>query len=110
MESLAISLHQILVCNFAFNAGWFTTAQAASKTRVPARTVRRHLVRLVKLGILEKRTAFGGCRYHKRDESEMDDRAIAYVQRLTSIRETFERKPGKIRTTLASLAGLVLAI
>ncbi len=91
MESVQISLHQLHVCAFAFAAkGWFTSRELATKTHVCSRTVRRHLHRLTALGVLECRSAFGGSRYRRKDV--LDERAIAYVQRLWVARETFERR------------------
>ena len=110
MESRVISQHQVLIVAFAFSApgnGWLTTRAAADKMRIPARTVRHHLRRLVELGVLEKVTVFGGCRYHVRAESDMDARAMDYLRRLGEVRKTFERKPGRLRTTLASFAGML---
>jgi predicted transcriptional regulator len=109
MESRVISQHQVLIVAFAVSApgnGWFTTRAAADKMRIPPRTVRHHLRRLVELGVLERVRVFGGCRYHVRAEVDMDERAMDYLRRLSEVRKTFERKPGRLRTTLASFAGM----
>ena len=111
MESAAISQHEVLVCAFAFGVGgngWFTARAVSSKVNnVSPRTVRRHLKRLVDVGVLEKVTVFGGCRYHVRAEADMHARAMDYLRRLGEVRKAFEKKPGRIRTTLASFAGML---
>jgi predicted transcriptional regulator len=107
MESRAISLHQIAVCDFAFKRkGWFTSGDLASKTKMKLRTAQLHLKRLTDLGILERRKAFGGCRYHVRPEAEMDSRAMDYLKRLGDLYETFGRKRRSLSSTLSSVAAM----
>jgi hypothetical protein len=67
--------------------GRYRAAHGKRRENVDPRTVRRHLSRLTKLGILERRRAFGGARYRRVDR--LDDRAIAYIRRLEAVRETF---------------------
>jgi DNA-binding transcriptional ArsR family regulator len=103
-ESALISPHQVAVCSFAIkHGGWFTTRALVTRMKISDRTARLHLKRLTDLGVLERRKLFGGCRYRVRPEADMDERAKAYLLRLTSIRETLDRRRRSIGSTLASV-------
>ena len=110
-ESAAISLHQIAICSYAINreGRWFTsTMVAASKANISPRTIRRHLRRLVEVGILERRKAFGGCRYRVLPVEGMNERAKNYLDRLSALWETFERR--RRRSVLSSIVGMMLSV
>ena len=107
MENKLISHHLVLVCAYVFNPGgngWTTTKTIAVKMGIPERTVRHHLKRLVDAGLVERVRMFGGARYHRRDDP--DPKAEAYLKRLDEVRRTLERKPGKLRMRLASVAAM----
>ena len=110
MESVVISLHLVLIVNYAVRAGWFTMADASKRTRVVARTTRHHLKRLTDAGVLKRERAYGGCRYHMLSEAEMSEEAKAYMRRLLTMRKTWERPDGRIRTTLSSIAAILAIV
>ena len=58
-----IGKSQVKIYVFASRGDWFTACEAARKTGINPRTVRWHLLRLTQIGVLERRTSFGGCRY-----------------------------------------------
>jgi DNA-binding transcriptional ArsR family regulator len=108
-ESIDISIHQISVAAYAIKrkGAWFTTRDvaASAKGRLNPRTVRRHLLRLVDIGLLERRRAFGGCRYTLVEFERLDTRARAYLDRLTLIRETFDQR--KRSSMLSGIVGML---
>jgi predicted ArsR family transcriptional regulator len=88
MESNEISLHQVKLFNYLRKAtGWCTARQAAETTGIAYRTVRAHLYKFSKAGIIDQAELFPGHRY--RISKMADKRNKALFQRLIQASEIF---------------------
>ena len=86
-----ISQSQIRIYEWASARGdWFTAREMATGVQMAGRTARWHLMRLTYLGVLERRKAFGGCRY--RLAPHLGDDATTFLAELEAIRETFAKQ------------------
>ena len=107
MESALISLHELHVFDFIEKTnGWFVSKDLMDARNLAPTTARRHLRRFVKVGVLERRDAFGGPRF--RWITPLDVRAQEYVNRLRAIAETFLETQISAKATFAALVNRVL--
>jgi DNA-binding IclR family transcriptional regulator len=88
MEHNEISEHQARIFRFMQQHNdWLTSQQVAQGAGVAGRTARQHLLRLVRLGLLDQAEVFPGHRY--RLSSKADKRNVAYLKRLETACEVF---------------------
>ncbi len=81
MEEGEVSLNQVKVFDFVRKSeGWVTAAEIATGSGVVPRTVRHHVLKLVKLGIFDQAEIFSAHRY--RVSEHADKHNAAYVLRL----------------------------
>ena len=89
MERSEVSLQEVkMYLALKANASaWFTSKELAKKTAGNERTARAHLLKLVRLGIVDQAEVFPAHRYRISDKASK--RNVAYVQRLETACEVF---------------------
>lgn len=92
MEASEVSLHQLKVYQIIRQTdGWTTASEVIKKIEgVASRTVRAHIFKMVKIGILDQAEVFPEHRY--RLSKFADKRNKAYSQRLEQAAEVFGLK------------------
>lgn len=86
-EGSEVSVHLVRIYCCCLAGGWVTSAEVATRARVSPRTARHHLLRLVRLGILDQAEVFPRHRY--RVSQLAGKRNKAFVQRLEKAQEVF---------------------
>ncbi len=87
MESNEISLHELKIYKSMSLEQWLTSKEVAKSSGVADRTARHHLLRLVKLGVLDQAEVFPAHRY--RLSKFADKRNASYKIRLDQAAEVF---------------------
>lgn len=88
MESNEISLHQVKVFQAVRSSSqWITSKEVANLSGVADRTARSHLLKLVKLGLIDQAEVFPAHRYRVSDFA--GKRNLAYLQRIEKAAEVF---------------------
>ena len=88
MESSEVSLHLLKVYNFICDQKqWITAKDIAEGAGIAHRTARAHVLRLVRLGIVDQAEVFPAHRYKL--SKLATKRNKAFVQRLEQAREVF---------------------
>lgn len=87
-EGSEVSIHLLRVFQAVRDAdGWVTSQGVADAANVKPRTARSHLIRLVRLGIVDQAEVFPGHRY--RMSSLAEKRNKAFMQRMAKAAEVF---------------------
>lgn len=87
METAEVSEHMIRVFTALDEKVWRTAAEVAVAAEVAPRTARAHLLRLVRLGLLDQAEVFPAHRYRVSTLAEKRNKSM--VQRIRAAREAF---------------------
>lgn len=94
MNTQEISIHQIKVflCLKQHNKQWLTVADVAKETAVARRTSSEHLLRFVKLGVVDQAEVFPGHRF-RLSRTARSTQQRHYLRRLNVAVGVFGLKP-----------------
>lgn len=88
MERSEISHHEVRIFELlSTDSKWRTNTEIATVLSMPARTVRLHTLRFVKLGLIDQAEVFPAHKY--RWSSKANKRNVSYLQRLKLAAEVF---------------------
>ena len=88
METSEVSLHLVKVYMFLKGRiDWVTSKDVAQGAHIAERTARHHLLKLVRLGIVDQAEVFPAHRYHLSRLAEKRNKS--FVQRLEQAKEIF---------------------
>jgi hypothetical protein len=87
MDRLTISAHEIRILDvLRKNKGvWLTSQEVSAQAKVSDRTARMHLLRFVKMNIIERTQTFPGYRYRWKHAAEQTNGE--YLRRIAAAQE-----------------------
>lgn len=84
MERNEISVHEVRVFCSMECGKWLTAREVSESSNVAGRTARAHLLKMVRLGLLDCAEVFPGHRYRLADKT--DKRNVGYLNRIIRAR------------------------